>query len=152
MATISLKIDGLDKLEAALKKAPAVIDDAVEGAGNQIGNVILETRGIRLYPPAGSGNRPPTPYWVRGVGLQTARGNRNNSQMMNKKFTVKTASRVITIANNATYAGYVIGEKQSSAMGRIGWRRMIDVAKEKQPELTRVLNAWLQRAFDKLGL
>ena len=152
MATISLKIEGLDKLEAALKKAPAVIDDAVEAAGDQIGNVILETRGIRLYPPATQANRPPTPYYIRGVGTQTARGNRNNSQMMNKKFTVKTASRVIRIANSATYAPHVIGEFQAKHMKAIGWRSMIDVAKEKQPELTRILNAWLQRAFDKLEL
>jgi len=152
MATISIKVENLDKLKRALAKSPVAIDDAIEAAGDQIGNVVLETRGIRLYPPTGPGNRPPTPYWVRGVGLQTARGNRNNSQMMNKKFTVKTANNIIRVKNNATYAEFVIGEKQNRYMGIIGWRRMIDVAKEKTPEITRILNAWLQRAFDKLEL
>ena len=57
-----------------------------------------------------------------------------------------------TIANRASYAKWVHGEKQAYFMGPKGWRKLVEVGKEKQAEITKIYNLWVERLLKKIGL
>jgi len=147
-----VRIKGLPDLQAAIKKAPLEIARAIKGAGEESANEILDTRGLRSYPPNTSANLPPTPYYIRGRGTQYATKNAKNSERYGTKFTVRTTGYGTVIGNSASYSPYLAGEEQAQAMGEIGWRRLIDVAREKLPQIERIFSKWIERALRKAGL
>jgi hypothetical protein len=152
MTQISVKVIGLDKLRQALQDVPDELERTVKGAGNEIGETILRTEGLREYPPATEANSPPTPYYIRGRGMQYKRGNNHSSERLRAQYYVETHGTDITIGNRASYAGWVSGEEQARAMGAKGWRKLLEVAEEKLPEITRIYNDWVERGLKKLGL
>jgi len=154
MAKISIKVTGLDKVQAAMAKFPQEIGRYTAAAGVEVGNEILDTRGVRLYPPAGPANAPPPPYYIRGQGTQYATRNSGNSQRLGTQFYVDASatSYKTTIGNRASYAGYVVGENQAKAMGRIGWRRMYDVAIEKLEPIRAIYQGWIDKLIKDMGL
>lgn len=155
---ISLEIKGLDKLVKAFDKWPREIQLGILQAGREASNEILNTEGLRGYPPSTAANRPPAPYYIRGRGTQYASGrNRGESENLGKQWVrTRSGSYGIRISNRASYAwavhGHKAGKKQARAMGRIGWRKLFDVAKEKIPEITRIYQRWVNRTIKRLGL
>ena len=153
MADITITVEGIDKVAAALHKFPTEIAGYVEKAGNEAANrVILKQKGLRKYPPATSANQPPTPYYIRGRGTQTAHGNLNNSERLGTQFYTEAQGYITAIGNRASYAPFVVGEEQARAMGAKGWRRMYDVANEQISNITKVYQAWINKAIKDLGL
>lgn len=158
MSDLKITVRGLDKLAAAFKRFPDTIRRNIAQAGGEAAHrVILPTEGLKRYPPAGPGNAPPYPYYIRGRGTQVSAGrNLYNSERLGTQFYVEHRLRgtgfVTEIGNRASYARYVVGENQARHMAPIGWRRLIDVAREKLSEIQKVYQAWVDKTITELGL
>ncbi len=152
MADVSINVTGLDKLLAAFEKFPDEVARYLESAGREAAEEVLDTTGLRAYPPAGAGNSPPTPYYVRGQGTQYASYNDGRSERFGTQFYVEPKDFVTTIGNRASYAKYLAGEEQAGHMGAIGWRKLLEVAIEKQPALAAIYQGWVDKAIKDLGL
>ncbi len=155
MPELHVKVTGLDKVQAALAQFPRDLERYTQAAGQEIGSEILNTEGLRRYPPAGSANAPPYPYYIRGRGTQTsARYNTGSSERLGTQFYVQaSASTYMTeIGNRANYADYVVGEGQAHFMGPKGWRKLSAVAQEKLETLRGIYQRWIEKMIRDLGL
>ena len=150
---IKITVVGLDKVLAALSKFPNQIAKYVAQAGDEAANrVILNERGLKKYPPATSANMPPTPYYIRGKGMQYKTYNTNSSERLGTQWYVKKAGLGTEIGNRASYARYVVGEQQASFMAPKGWRKLYEVAMEKKDKIKAVYQAWINKLIRDLGL
>jgi len=151
--TIDIKVEGLDKLEKALERFPKKIDKNLKQAGKDAAEEILDTQGLRRYPPATAANLPPAPYYQRGSGTIYASGKSSGtSENYGKKWNVEAQRYTTRISNSASYAPYLAGEQQARAMQRLGWRKIFDVAKEKMSRITRIFQKWIDYTIRELGL
>ena len=149
---LTIKIDGIEKLTANMTALGQELNDGLTGAGLEAAREVLDTPGLRVYPPATAANQPPTPYYIRGRGTQYKRGNNGKSERYGTQFTTNQVGTVTYIGNRASYAPYLGGEKQAQVMKNIGWRKLLDVAKEKLPKIKAIYQAWINRAIKRLGL
>ena len=149
---LEVKIEGIEKLTANLKAFGDELRYGLEGAGQQAAAEILDTQGLRKYPPLTAANQPPTPYYIRGKGTEYAGHNSGKSEHYGEQFTVKQENFVTYIGNSASYARYLGGNEQARAMAGIGWRKLIDVAREKLPQIKAIYQAWINQAISRLGL
>lgn len=151
-----VKVAGVKELQAALSRFGPELVTAINKAAPSIVAPILRPRGDgakQMYPPQTSSNRPPTPFYIRGSGTQTsARHNRGNSEQMHMRFIVDAKPLKITLSNSASYARYTIGEKPSQRMRSLGWRSMIDIARERIGEITAAFSAAVSAALRGVGL
>jgi len=146
-----IEIKGLERIQAAFKRYPGEVAKGIGGAGGEAADEILKTRGVRTYPPSGKGNAPPVPYYIRGVGTQTASGNLLNSERLGTKWKVRKGWST-RVGNVASYADKVHGPQQVGAMARIGWVKLVDAAEKKRVQVTRIYNRWIKYTLAKLGL
>jgi hypothetical protein len=155
---LKIRIEGLDRVISGLGKMNGDLSDTLRAAGKEAGDEILNTRGLRGYPPATDANRPPTPYYVRGRGMQ--RGGRRipeyndgKSERYGTQFYIKPQGKFSTaIGNRASYAPFLGGEEQAEAMAKIGWRKLWDVAKEKIDKIEKIYQGWIDRLIRKHDL
>lgn len=153
MSDFEIQIKGLEKLIANLMQFRRQIKLYLAAAGREAANDVLDTQGLRNYPPAGSGNAPPTPYWIRGVGLETKKGNKGNSERYGTQFYVQSAGYNTKIGNRASYARWLTDEKQQAQhMQKIGWRKLIDVARDKGDHIIHIYQSWIDKLVKDLGL
>ena len=154
MPNNTVEIHGLDELHAKFRKFPVQVARNVGQAGVEAGkDVILKTKGLQNYASATSANKPPTPYYIRSVGTQTsAAHNLMNSENMGRKWVVKAHGWQTRVGNIASYSKWVHGEEQAAAMGKIGWRKLYDVAKEKIGAIQKVYNKWVAKTLREIGL
>ncbi len=154
--TTRIRIEGDTEFRAKLRKAKGQLKEDIQGAAVESLDEVLDVQGIRAYPPETAGNRPPTPYWVRGQGMQTASGNLGNSEKYAMKGWSKKNYQVqaygASATNTTSYGGYLGGDQQAAAMGRIGWRKISDVAKEKQKAIGVIFGKWIKRGLRRVGL
>jgi hypothetical protein len=181
---ITIQVKGLLELQQKLRQAPVEMARVMKDAAGLVGDTVLNTEGLRKYPPATRANQPPPPYYIRGQGM-VLRGrfrqvkrvagsggiysskyqtvgfseiHLNNSERLGTKFyslgqVTGLGSTITRIGNVASYASHVIGdEDQARAMGRIGWRKLGEVAREKQARIRDVFEAVIQAALKRLGL
>jgi hypothetical protein len=150
---ISIKIDGVKKLSENLEKYGKELYTAIEAAAKESGTEILDTRGLRKYPPETAANNPPYPYYERGFGTRVSpTESLQTSEVLGKQFYVSSRKTTTTIGNRASYALLVVGERQRKNMARIGWRKLLDVAIDKIPEIEKIYQAWIDRALVRAGL
>jgi hypothetical protein len=176
---IRIEITNADKFKAALKRFQVDTRWALTAAGLEAARAILDTRGLRAYPPATAANKPGRtkqvtfkggktatfrmPYYVRGNGtFSPVRGGgykfEGNSQRYGTQFyPAKNATSLpdpyhVVIGNRASYASYLGGDDQVGWAGRIGWKKLSDVAREKVTEITRIYNTWIEILIKKVGL
>ena len=153
MTSIQIEVKGLDKLQRGMTQFPKEIGRNMSEAAHEAGKEIVETKGLQKYPPETDANKPPTPYYVRGRGTVTKSGLRATSENYGKQFYVKREGQSTMIGNRASYAKYLTGkDDQARAMARIGWRKLIDVAKEKVSIIKRIYQAWIDKTIKDLGL
>ena len=152
MSNVSIQVKGLAQLRQALRNAPDELNQTLAAAGEEAARNILETEGLRKYPPLGPANAPPLPYYVRGRGTQHATYNDLRSERLGTQYYVEARGPVTTIGNRASYADYVSGPGQARAMAAIGWRQLAEVAEEKLDDLTRIYEGWVARALKQAGL
>jgi hypothetical protein len=150
----TIKIEGVEELQRKAAKFPGEVKKNMRQAASEaIKKVLLPVVGLQKYPPATSANYPPEPYYIRGRGTQTKRGNTGKSERLGTQWYTKPAGAYGTeVGNRASYARWVHGEEQANAMQKIGWRRLVDVAKEKTPEIIKIFDKWIAYTIRKLGL
>ena len=95
---------------------------------NKATALVLQSK-LEGYPPSDGANTPPTPFYIRGRGTQTASGNRGNSERLSSRWRRKSDSKRAVIRNTASYAVYVIGSKRDQAkhMKKRGWVGVDDI-------------------------
>lgn len=152
--TIEIKITGLKEIERKLNAIPGklrLMQDELTGSASRI---VLTDRGggKPFYPPTTEHNQPPTPYYERGVGEHWATHVEYNSERMHEKFITESRGWASHIRNTASYSPDVIGSTQKPLMKEIGWRKLIDVAREKVPEITKAWNRIVNKAIKQTGL
>lgn len=154
MTEIKVTVQGADKLKANLDKFPRQISKYLQAAGKEAASLeIFPTEGLKKYPPLSAANQPPTPYYIRGQGTQTASGNKQESERAGTQWYVKPAEKFGTeIGNRASYGRWLYGEGQAQAMGRIGWRKLVEVVDEKMTRITERYQAWVNKLIKDLGL
>ena len=153
MTKIEIVVEGLDKLKRGMAQFPREIARNMSEAAHEAGKEVVETTGLQKYPPETAANKPPTPYYQRNVGTVTKSGVRATSEQYGKQFYVKREGQSTMIGNRASYAKYLTGkDDQARAMARIGWRKLIDVAKEKVGTIKRIYQAWINKTIRDLGL
>jgi len=155
MVDIRIEITGLDKLQAALEHFPAEAQRHLEAAGKEAGEEVLNTEGLRKYPPFGPANQAPTPWYERGRGMwrggiRKPEYNDGKSERLGSQWFVTTEQTTTTIGNRASYAGWVHGERQAQAMGQEGWRKLGDVAQDKIGKIAAIYQGWVDRLADRL--
>ena len=149
---LEVEIKGLDKLKRAMQKFPRTVAKNMGAAGKEAADdVILSTEGLRNYPPETTANLPPTPYYIRGRGTQTASGNYGNSERLGTKWNVTRRGYETRVSNPASYARWVHGEEQAGAMAEIGWVKLWDTAKKKLKEITLRYNKWVAKTLRDVG-
>ena len=156
---IIIKIKGLDNLQQALARFPQMAGKYLQAAGQEAAkDIILPTEGLQKYPPETAANFPPTPYYIRGRGMQRAgvrkpAYNDGKSERYGTQWTVERYRDTATkIGNRASYAIYLAGEKQAQKMGEKGWRKLAEVATEKVPQIKVVFQAWVNKLLRDSGL
>lgn len=150
---IDIHINNIDALQAGLQQAPEALIGAIDQAGQEAADrVILDTEGLKRYPPLTPANYPPTPYYIRGRGTELKRGNKYNSERLGSQFYVRSQRTSTYIGNRASYADYVVGEKQAMFMGIYGWRKLAEVAEEKLKEIEHIYQSWIDLTLKQLGL
>jgi hypothetical protein len=149
---VSIQIIGADRLEKAFNRFPKEAWRHWKAAAKEAGSLVIRQRGLKAYPPSGPGNKPPTPYYVRGIGTQYAGHNLGNSERYGSRFEVKPEPYGARITNDASYAQYLGGEKQAYRMKDIGWRKLIDVAHELRGNIYVIYQMWTDKLLKSVGL
>lgn len=153
MSEITIEVKGLDKLIGSLDKFPQKIKKNMQAAAMEAASELLEAQGLKKYPPETAANKPPTPYYIRGRGTQYKSYNKGNSEKYGTKFYIKREGYGAIIGNSASYAKYLTDEKeQATHMARIGWRKLIDVAREKLPKLKTIFEKFVDKTIKALNL
>lgn len=151
MTKFSIRVDDTE-VTVGIQKLKGAFPENMEGAGMEAANEVLDTVGVRTYPPASPANFPPEPFYIRGRGTQTKSGNRGESQQYGKRWQI-TAEGFQTIAENfATYGAFLVTEFQPIHMARIGWRKLGDVVEEKIERIIEIYEKWAQKGIDEAGL
>ena len=149
---LRIEIKGLDKLISSFNRFPERITRMMGQAGKDASDKILATRGLQTYPPETAANKPPTPYYIRSRGMQYKTRNAMDSENLKAQWVTRPQGARVTIGNRASYARWVHGEDQAQHMARIGWRKLLDVAREKIDVVRRVYQAWVNKIIRDLGL
>jgi hypothetical protein len=156
---IKVQVTGLDKVINGLSKMNGDLKRTWHAASREAASEIINTEGLKRYPPETEANKPPVPYYIRGRGMETARGNNLKSERYGTQFYTQIPAGTMNtiIGNRASYAPFLTGSKgdiheQAKAMGKKGWRKLWDVAKEKTGEITRIYQGWIDRLIRKYNL
>lgn len=107
----SVKVEGLDEVRrkfAKLADGKVIRDTLTEYA-------VLVQGDVKPYPPTSAANRPPEPYYQRGVGTVTKSGVRHTSYNggIRKNWYVKSTPKQVVLGNEAPYSGWVQGVDQA---------------------------------------
>jgi hypothetical protein len=155
MSGITVEVNGLKELQEKYKQINKVSSRYMSAAAKEaIERFILPVEGIKKYPPETAANLPPTPYYIRGRGVQVSpKRNLLNSERYGTKFYIKRVPYGAIIGNSASYAPYLTGTvMQAKNMARIGWRKLIDVAKQNKVKIAEVFSAWTDTMLKDIGL
>ena len=146
--SLEIKMHGLLK---TIRKAPREIAIALRGAGREAGTEIIETQGLKSYPPATSANMPPTPYYIRGRGMQYANSNDMRSERYGTQWNVKIKPYGVVIGNRASYAPFVGGDPPALPLSRKGWKSLVGIGRSKIGDVRRIYELWIARAIKRAG-
>ena len=163
MPNITLQLVGLDKLQTALAKLPTEVETSFAAAGKEAGeSVILDTVGLRRYPPPYHAPRPfqsdkQRRYFFAAlrdgqIEVPYRRGGSPGSERYGTQFYVQPRGALTTaVGNRASYAVWLAGGG-SRYMAAGSWRALADVLGEKVSAITQDYQAWVDRTIKKLGL
>ena len=135
--TARIEIKGLGKLIKKINKLEKMdaVKVALKNAATMLAGEMAE------YPPETAANRPPTPFWIRGRGLQTASGNLYNSGNIansweKAKPTIRNKGFTVAIGTNVSYAPFVQAhDRQARWMRDIGWQTDQQVLDDNKDEV-----------------
>jgi len=151
---IEIEIKGLKELIKNMDSVGPDLPPYMRGAGIEVSGELLSTPGLQNYPPATEANRPPTPYYIRGRGMQTSPSrNDGSSQRLGTRWENRRSGTLGTVIRNpVTYAEWVHGLNQARAMMAIGWRILFEVATEKTDMIASIYDKWIGKLLKNKGL
>ena len=149
---VKIEVKGLDVLMKKLDKFPERIKANLGQAAEEAGKEVVWSKGLSTYPPKTAANRPPVPYYERGVGMVFKDHIEENSEKYGTQFYVKREGYGARIGNRASYAKYLGGDDQLAWAKRVGWRKLIDVANEKIVKIKKIYDGWVAKTIRDLGL
>jgi hypothetical protein len=151
---IEVKLAGIGTLINKLERFTHGLKESYRAANNEIADMILDTEGLRKYPPETAANRPPEPYYIRGRGTQYKSGNDGKSEQYGTRWTkTETDYYSLAIGNTASYAIYLTDKKkQARRMALIGWRKITDVQREKWKDAAKIYWKHIWHAKKNSGL
>ena len=168
---ITIDTKELNYLVSKLKKMKTSLARYLSQMAHEAGEYVVKQPGLKRYPRSTEANQPgrwslathrPMGYYIRGRGwsypltkngVVTRYKNLHNSERYGTQFYVKREGDHARIGNRASYAKWLTDEQdQSKKMAAIGWRKLIDVAREKMPQIKRIFNKWVQKALKESGL
>lgn len=144
---INIEVKGLTELKTKLAQVGKKLSSYMSAAAVEASKDLLAHQGLQKYPPEGAGNQPPTPYYIRGRGMQYKSHNDYRSEKLGASFTIQKISYGAKIGNNASYAPYVVGADQSSRMKAIGWLNIVEFAKQQIGAIKKTFDAWVAKAI-----
>jgi len=148
-----VEVRGLEALKLKLARLAQVMPSYLVKASTEVSNELLDnTVGLRKYPPETKANRPPTPYYIRGTGMQYKSHNDLKSEQLGTRWNVEKYGTGARVYNTASYAEYVHGEKQNHKLAEYGWRKISDVFEKKVPTILNKIDAWINKALIAVGL
>lgn len=135
MANIRVSVrEKLGELTRRMKEFVPIFQDESEKELQEIGAAFVSV--AQKYPPENDGNRPPAPYWQRGVGRIGVSGKVTQySENMKGGWAYRTANEggdpLLTIRNPTTYAPWVHGDRQQAWFHeRNGWPTISEIGDE----------------------
>ena len=152
MAFIEITVSGMKEVAAALTRFPVVIPKNLISAGKESIAMVLDTVGIRSYPPETAANRPPTPYYIRGRGTQLKRGNLGNSERYGSQWKEEIKPYEARAFNSTSYGGALGGENQVDWAEGYGWKKVFSTLKAMASEVVEIYEAWIDKTIKDLGL
>jgi hypothetical protein len=159
---ITIKLDGVEHIIAAISRFPRQAERYAGQAGNEAADEILDTEGLRKYPPV---NRPPRGFKTdkqrrfffaalrKGqIEVPYRRGASPGSERYGTHWEVETVGLTTTIGNAVSYAEILAGNdtQQSTYMAGIGWRQLEQVAEEKVEDITKIYQGWMDKMMRDL--
>ena len=75
-----------------------------------------------------------------------------NSERLGTQWTIERQGYNTLIGNRASYAGWVHGDGQADYMGRIGWRKLFEVADENLELITEIYQKWVYKLIEDTGM
>ena len=152
---VKVTVDSKD-FQMAMNKLPRLFMTNMVEAGQKVGKHVIIQKGLKTYPPETSANNPPTPYYVRGRGMQrTSRAgvsyNDNSSEQYGTRWQIKSDPRKVRITNTASYSGWLAGAKQGRAMRKIGWKKIKVVITEQMKMIKAIFQSHIGRAIRQAG-
>jgi len=146
-----IDIPNLDRIRERIMRSPELLIEAFNSAGDTAAKYLIEQEGLAAYPPETAANRPPVPYYIRGVGTQTAAGNRYNSERLGEHWTITHQGNVTAVGNiGVSYADKIHGEFQPPNIARIGWRKLSAAAEESEDEIAKIYEALVVEAIEEI--
>jgi hypothetical protein len=152
--TLSLKIEGIDKLVAKLN-----VIEAAKYLRPFMSAAVAEIKdGVAVYPPATDANNSMARRWYeRGYGPRWQRrdgsvGGRRTSERLGTRWTTKVTNGGLTgeVGNNASYARYVQDRvKQAWFHRRTGWVTAQDVLEERGPRVLEMLDGAIAQVLNQ---
>src|SRR3990167_970875 len=132
---LEIEIRGLDKVTAALDKFPDEIKTGLAAAGQEAGEEIVDTEGLRSYPPEYHAPRPfvsdkQRRYFFAAlrsgeIEVPYRRGQSPRSERYGTQFYVEPRGYNVTVVGNrASYGEFLGGEQQSAYMAAGGWGKL----------------------------
>lgn len=145
-----IEITGLDALQRKLGNlvADATINRAIKASA-----VHLKGK-VSKYPA----NQPPANpriWYVRGFGSKWRRkdgsiGQRQSSETLGKRWTIRTGNRWAVVGNNASYGPYVQDpQRQTKVMARRNWKTTAQVSAEERDKIMSFFVAEIRKAWNK---
>jgi len=159
MGDIRISIKGMAEVQHALENFPRQLAQYLARAGWEAGSEILNTKGLRAYPP----DKPRAPqsqywsdnqrrhfFWLLRTGqieVPYRRGLSRRSETYGKQFYIdRDVNNWITrIGNRASYAKYLGGLEQSKYMENRGWLQLRFAAGQKFFRIQKIYEAWINR-------
>jgi len=144
-------IPNLDRIRERVMRSPELLIEAFNSAGDTAAKFLIEQEGLKAYPPETAANRPPVPYYIRGVGTQTAKGNQYNSERLGEHWTITHQGNVTTVGNiGVSYADKIHGDFQPPNIARIGWRKLSAAAEESEDEIAKIYEELVVEAIEDI--
>ncbi len=152
---ITIEIRGSKQLQAKLKRLENPSKAIDRGMRDYITDIKKE---IIEYPPESAANIPPGPngysWYKRRYGTVTITGLKwKTSQDMLNRWSFKTAAQAskvrATITNNASYASFVVGDRQVGFHKRRGWKVAFETIDRTKGDALKLIEKQIDRELSK---
>ena len=159
---LSLNVKGVDKIVKSFAEIPKSMQKYMVYAGRESADIVLDTQGIRIYPPSGpKPAMPMTDKQRRGffaklhsgeIEVPYRRGQSPGSEKFGTNWHITEKRYGVKATNRASYAELLVGDDQAGYMARIGWRKLSEVGEEKQDKVTGIFQKWVDLLIKNAGL